>query len=70
MATLPVTTGASSRAPSNVLTFKRPEEPLAYAPGVVPFDRSNPVHVRAWNTLFALGWSEQRARERGDLEGC
>lgn len=58
-------TGAPTCAPSNVLPFKRPDEPLAYAPGVVPFDRSNPVHVRAWNTLFALGWSEQRAEREG-----
>lgn len=34
---------------------------LAYAPGVVPFDRTNPAHVRAWNTLFRLGWQEQRS---------
>lgn len=52
---------------SNVISFRKPEinEPLAYAPGVVPFDRSNPTHIRAWNTIFALGWSEQRARENG-----
>lgn len=35
---------------------------LAYLPGVTPFDRSNPAHVRAWNTLHQLGWSEQRRR--------
>lgn len=57
-------TGAPSRAPSNVLTFKRPDEPLAYAPGVVPFDRSNPVHIRAWNTLFAIGWRENEREGR------
>jgi hypothetical protein len=48
---------------SNIIPFQRPtakEEPLAYAAGVAPFDRTNPVHIRAWNTLFALGWSEQR----------
>jgi hypothetical protein len=53
---------------SNVILFtaaSKKAEPLAYAPGVVPFDRSNPVHVRAWNTLFALGWSELKAEERG-----
>lgn len=62
-------TGAPSRAPSNILPFHRPDEPLAYSPGVAPFDRSNPVHVRAWNALFALGWSEQRAQERDAGEG-
>ena len=39
-------------------------EPLAFLPGVAPFDRSNPAHVRAWNTLHQLGWSEQRFQER------
>jgi hypothetical protein len=43
---------------------KADDEPLAYLPGVTPFDRSNPVHVRAWNTLHQLGWSEQRFQER------
>ncbi len=61
-------TGAPTRAPSNVLVLRRPEEPLAYAPGVAPFDRTNPAHVRAWNAVFALGWSEQRAQERADRE--
>lgn len=40
------------------------DEPLAFLPGVAPFDRSNPAHVRAWNTLHQLGWSEQRFQER------
>ncbi len=50
---------------TNVVPFRRPagkEEPLAFAPGVVPFDRSNPAHVRAWNNIFALGWSELKAK--------
>lgn len=38
-------------------------EPLAYNAGVVPFDRSNLAHIRAWNTLFGLGWAEQRAEQ-------
>jgi hypothetical protein len=42
----------------------RSDEPLAYAPGVTPFDRTNPAHIRAWNTIFALGWSEKRRLER------
>jgi hypothetical protein len=42
---------------------KADDEPLAFLPGVTPFDRSNPVHVRAWNTLHQLGWSERRENE-------
>jgi hypothetical protein len=56
--------GTPTRA-SNIVQFTPREEPLAFAPGVPPFDRTNPVHVRAWNTMVALGWSEQRAQERG-----
>lgn len=56
--------GRNMAAPATILPFRRPVEPLAYDPGVVPFDRSNPVHIRAWNALYALGWSEQRALER------
>lgn len=55
---------------SNVVSItlaRKPAEPLAYAPGVIPFDRTNPVHVRAWNTLFALGWSERKAQEERGL---
>ena len=59
MATQGPITGAPTCAPSNILPFARPVEPLAYAPGVNPFDRSNPVHIRAWNTLHELGWREQ-----------
>lgn len=55
--------------PSNVVAFKRPTGPLAYAPGVPPFDRSNPDHVRAWNTMVQLGRSEQRARALREREG-
>lgn len=54
---------------SNVVPFRRPEEPLAFAPGVVPFDRGNPAHVRAWNSIFELGWAEERAQERREREG-
>lgn len=39
---------------------KADADQLAYLPGVTPFDRSNPAHVRAWNALHQLGWSEQR----------
>jgi len=50
---------------SNVIPFRalRANQAPAYAPGVIPFDPHNPDHVRAWNTLFELGWSEQRFRE-------
>jgi len=48
----------------NVVPLMRPSDPLAYAPGVTPFDRSDPVHIQAWNTLFALGWSERRFAQR------
>ena len=54
MATAAPITGAPTRAPSNVVPFKRPEEPLAFAPGVPAFDRSNPLHVRAWNTMIQM----------------
>lgn len=70
MATHAPTTGAPVGASCNVLPFRRPEDPLAFAPGVPPFDRGNPVHIRAWNTLCALGWAERRAQERSDREGC
>ena len=42
-----------------IVPFPARIEPLVYAPGVAPFDRTNPAHVRAWNTLFALGWAER-----------
>lgn len=44
---------------SNVVPFTRRPEPVAFAPGVVPFDACNPAHVRAWNSMFALGRAEQ-----------
>ena len=53
-------TGAPTRAPSNVVPLKRPEDPLAFAPGVPPFDRSNPLHVRAWNTMIQMAVSADR----------
>jgi hypothetical protein len=56
-------------ARNNVVPFERPRDPLAYAPGVPPFDRHNPVHVQAWNAMYAFGQSELRARERGEREG-
>ncbi len=37
--------------------------PLAYGPGVVPFDRSNPAHVAAWNAMFAIGLAEKRRQQ-------
>lgn len=49
---------------TNVIPFQRRGTNIGYAPGVVPFDSRNPVHVEAWNTLFAIGWSEQRFREK------
>jgi len=42
----------------------KPFDPLAFAPDVPPFDRSKPTHVRAWNTICALGASECAKRER------
>lgn len=51
---------------SNVIPFARRPKPLTFAPGVVPFDAANPVHVRAWNGLFALGKTEQA--RRGDQQ--
>ncbi len=44
---------------ANVIPFTRRSEPVAFAPGVVPFDVSNPAHVHAWNSLFAFGQSQQ-----------
>lgn len=43
---------------------KGDDQSLAFLPGVAPFDRSNPAHVRAWNALHQLGWAEQRVQER------
>lgn len=46
---------------AKVIPFRpkaKPDEPLDYDPGVVPFNRANPHHVRTWNALFALGASE------------
>lgn len=60
MASHAPTTGAPTRAPSNVLPFHRPDEPLAYAPGVPAFDRSNPLHVRAWNTMIQMALQADR----------
>ncbi len=34
-----------------------------YAAGVPPFDPTNPAHIEAWNSIFALGRSEIRFRE-------
>ena len=53
-------TGAPTRAPANVLHFRRLNEPLAYAPGVPAFDRSNPLHVRAWNTMIQMALQADR----------
>lgn len=45
---------------SNVIEFKRREEPLAFAPSVPAFDRSNPLHVRAWNTMIQMAISADK----------
>lgn len=37
--------------------------PIGYAPGVTPFDPTNPAHVQAWNTLHQLGWAEAKNTE-------
>lgn len=42
----------------NILPFQRRNDTAGYAPGVAPFDSSNPDHIRAWNALFALGSSD------------
>jgi hypothetical protein len=49
---------------------KSEAEALRYLPGVNPFDPSNPAHIREWNTIHQLGWSEQRAHERARQEGA
>lgn len=49
---------------ANVIPFRAPAANGGYAPGVTPFDASNPMHIHAWNTLFALGWSERRFRDK------
>lgn len=48
---------------SNVIPFQRRSASAGYAPGVVPFDNSNPAHVQAWNVMFQLGCSELRFKE-------
>lgn len=48
----------------NILPFRSRAERPAFAPGVVPFDRDNPAHVNAWNTLFAMGWAETKFRDK------
>lgn len=57
---------------ANVLPFARPGQQAvgpAYDPGVPAFDPMNPAHVTAWNTIVALGRSEQRASTmRAELE--
>lgn len=50
---------------SNVIPFRTladKKDPLAFAPGVVPFDRGNPSHVAAWNAVHALGMAERKAK--------
>ena len=55
---------------ATILPFVRPvrpappAEPLAYAPGVTPFDRTNPAHIRAWNAMFAFGRAKQPGRDQ------
>jgi hypothetical protein len=61
-------------ADSNVVPFRQRTMTPAYAVGVTPFDPFNPAHVEAWNTLFQLGWSEAKfrdkeRRERADQAG-
>ena len=53
----------------NVVPLRRRAVRAGYAPGVTPFDPSNPAHISAWNTLHQLGWAEQRsAHVRPELE--
>ena len=55
---------------AGVIPFRRTVNPLAFSPGTPPFDRTNPAHVQAWNSMCELGRSELRARERVEREGC
>ncbi len=50
---------------SNVIPFSRPESNAlpAFDPGVPVFDRTNPAHVSAWNTICRLGQSQARFEE-------
>lgn len=50
---------------AGVVPIRRRTGDASFAPGVPPFDRSNPAHVRAWNAIFALGEAEARRHERG-----
>ena len=65
MANTPV---RADSACDNVIPFQRHSNIVGYAPGVIPFDSTNPSHVQAWNALFQLGWSDQRFRERELME--
>lgn len=46
---------------SNVIAIRKAAGPLAFAPGVVPFDRNDPDHIRVWNAIFAFA-SRETAR--------
>ncbi|WP_156370359.1 hypothetical protein [Novosphingobium sp. Leaf2] len=48
----------------NVIPIRARAAKSGYAPDVVPFDSSNPAHINAWNTLFALGWAESKFRDK------
>ena len=56
---------------ATILPFVRPAKvanPSGLAPGVPPFDHTNPAHVRAWNTFCALARSEERFLEKARRE--
>jgi hypothetical protein len=42
----------------NVVPFCRPQNPLAFAPGVPPFNPADPKHVALWNAAVKYGQSE------------
>ncbi len=54
---------------SHIIPFRRHDpqpDPLAYAEGVAPFDRSNAAHIQAWNTIWAIGLSERKKAQQPD----
>lgn len=49
---------STPRSHGDVLPFTPPPRPLRA--GVLPFDPSNPAHLRAWESLWDLGQMEAR----------
>jgi hypothetical protein len=59
-----ITTNAPTRRTlaSNIIPFLPRITKVEYAAGVMPFDPTNPGHIKVWNAVHALGWAEQAAR--------